>query len=110
MEEKVTLNELYYLVLEFFGDRVSKPYINSERQEMTCILYDSFVFKCEIDNRYGTFGGGILLDSSHVVTRFFGEQISLNSDKISILNSLKIIDDYCRLRLPDKFLEKYDRN
>ena len=34
---------------------------------------------------------------------------SLNSDEESIKQSLHIVDDYCRLRLPDKFLEAYDK-
>lgn len=38
---------------------------------------------------------------------FLGNHCSLNSDRKSIEDSLKIIDDYCRLRLPDKFLDAY---
>lgn len=40
---------------------------------------------------------------------FLGREISLNNDEKSIRESLKIIDDYCRLRLPDKFLLEYHR-
>lgn len=39
---------------------------------------------------------------------FFGEDLSLNSDRESILANLRMIDEWCRLRLPDKFLERYE--
>ena len=42
-----------------------------------------------------------------VITEFLGKRCSLNSDVQSIKKSLQIIDDYCRLRLPDKFLDAY---
>lgn len=54
------------------------------------------------------FGIGIVLGNGKgILADFLGERCSLNSDEQSIKKSLQIIDDYCRLRLPDKFLDAY---
>ena len=42
-----------------------------------------------------------------IIIEFLGKICSLNSDAESIKESLQIIDNYCRLRLPDKFLDAY---
>ncbi|MFV0394901.1 MAG: hypothetical protein ACK5LC_10980 [Coprobacillaceae bacterium] len=105
---ELKLNDIYHLMVDFFGTKVSAPYINSVEQEITVILYDSFVFRFGIDERYQLFKGGILLDNKHLVTSFFGEKISINNDKKTILSNFKLVDKYCRLRLPDKFLKEYD--
>ena len=40
--------------------------------------------------------------------KFFGVHLSPNSDDASIKANLDIVDEWCRLQLPDKFLERYD--
>lgn len=82
-------------------------YFNSVTNEAACILYDSFFLKCSLDDQYGTFGAGLEIGKEGVITDFLGKRCSLNSDAESIKKSLQIIDDYCRLRLPDKFLDAY---
>lgn len=86
-------------------------YADSENKEVGCILYDSFLLKCSIGDRYGQFGAGIALGDSIVpaLTQFLGKRCSLNHDVESITADLLMIDQYCRLRLPDKFLEAYDK-
>lgn len=99
---------LYDLVEEFYGYKAKMRYFNSKTKEVACILYDSFWLKCNLDDQYGRFGAGIVLGNGEgVVTDFLNKSCSLNSDENSIRNSLQIIDDYCRLRLPDKFLDAY---
>lgn len=104
----MTVEELYKLVIGYFGYKATSPYYNSELKEVTCTLYESFVFSCNVNDRYGMFGGGIRTSNDEYITTFLGKKLSLNSDEVSIRNSLKIVDDYCRLRLPDKFLQAYD--
>lgn len=102
--------ELYKLVKEYFGYKADMLYIDSEKKEVACLLYDSFLFKCDLDDQYGRFGGGIHFGQVEAtITKFLGERCSLNSDPESIKDSLKIVDNYCRLRLPDKFLDAYDK-
>lgn len=93
---------------DFFGYKAKMRYLNSETNKAACILYDSFWLVCSLDDQYGRFGAGIVLGNGEgILTNFLGRRCSLNSDEQSIKNSLQIIDDYCRLRLPDKFLDAY---
>lgn len=102
------IKRLYLLIKEFYGYRCKMRGIFSEEKEVKCLLYDSFLLRCSLDDRYGRFGAGLSIDENTVVTEFLGERCSLNSDEESIKKSLEVIDNYCRLRLPDKFLEAYD--
>lgn len=103
--------DLYRLVEDIFDYKAQMLYYNPDEKEVACILYDSFVLKCNINDQYGRFGAGIALSDSCVpyITKFLGKRCSLNSDSESIKSSLLMIDQYCRLRLPDKFLEAFER-
>lgn len=103
----MTINELYDLVEEYYGYKIHMKSLNSQTNEVSGLLYDSFVLKCDINDRYGRFGAGIDIGNEGTISVFLGKHCSLNSDRKSIEDSLKIIDDYCRLRLPDKFLDAY---
>ena len=103
----MTVYELYDLVEDFYGYKIHMRSLNSETKEVMGILYDSFVLKCDINDRYGRFGAGIESGKSGIITDFLGKGCLLNGDEESIKESLKIIDEYCRLRLPDKFLDAY---
>lgn len=99
--------ELYDLVEKFFGYKAKMKFYNFETKEVACILYDSFWLSCSLDDQYGRFGAGLETGKGGVITDFLGETCSLNSDKRSIKESLKVIDNYCRIHLPDKFLDAY---
>ena len=104
----MNVDKLYDLVKDFFGYKAHMRYKDSEEKKVACILYDSFWLECSINDRYGRFGAGISLGTGEgILMDFLGKQCSLNNDEKSIKQSLQIIDDYCRLRLPDKFLEAY---
>lgn len=102
------VNKLYDLVENFYGYKIKMRYQNSAENEVGGILYDSFLLKCDTNDRYGRFGAAICF-GDYIITEFLGKRCSLNSDEESIKESLQIIDDYCRLRLPDKFLNAYDK-
>jgi hypothetical protein len=72
--------EFFDLVEGFFGGRATAKGFDTASAEFTATLF----------------------------TTFFGRGVSLNSDKESILTSLQIVDEWCRLHLPEKFLERYD--
>ena len=105
----MNVEELYDLVENYYGYKVKMRYQNSRTREVVAILYDAFWLKCSLDDQYGRFGAGIVLGNEGIITDFLGKTCSLNSDEESIKNSLKIIDDYCRMRLPDKYLEAYHK-
>ena len=100
--------QLYKIVKRFFGYKARNIEYNPEKKEVKCLLYDSFFFQCNTNDRYGMFGGGICFAKERfIIADFLGERCSLNSDKESIIESLQIVDDYCRANLPDKFLKAY---
>ena len=101
------IDKLYDIIENFFGYKCKMRGIDSHKQEVFCILYDSFWLVCNLDDQYGRFGAGLAIGTRGMITNFLGKRCSLNSDEKSIRESLKIIDDYCRLRLPDKFLDAY---
>ena len=103
----MNVDDLYDLIKDFFGYKCNMRGLNSAKKEVTCILYDSFWLKCDLNDRYGTFAAGLEIGNEGVITDFLGKRCSLNSDEKSIRDSLQIIDDYCRLRLPEKFLDAY---
>ena len=104
------VKELYKLVQEYYGFKAEMRSINSETKEVNFFLYGSFSVICSVGDRYGCFGAGIVMPDGQRLTTFLGKECSLNSDPDSIRQSLKIIDDYCRMRLPDKYLEAYERS
>ena len=103
----MNVDKLYDLIEDFFGYKCHMRGMDSEKKEVSCILYDSFWLKCSLDDQYGRFGAGLEIGKEGVITDFLGKHCSLNSDERSIRESLKQVDDYCRLRLPDKFLDAY---
>ena len=103
----MSTEQLYRLVEDFFGYKCHMRGLDSEKKKVFCVLYDSFWLECDLDDRYGMFGIGIKIGKEEMITEFLGESCFLNSDKKSIKESLRIVDNYCRLRLPDKFLDAY---
>ncbi len=103
----MSVNELYDLIKDYYGYKIHMRSLNSETKEVVGVLYDAFILKCNINDRYDRFGAGINVGNGDIITVFLGKQCSLNSDKKSIQDSLKNIDEYCRLRLPDKYLDAY---
>lgn len=103
----MNVKELYILVEDYYGYKAKMRSYNSATNEVACILYDSFWLRCGFDDQYGTFGAGLEIGKEGIIREFVGKECSLNSDVESIKKSLQIIDDYCRLRLPDKFLDAY---
>lgn len=107
MNKQLNLDEIYKLLLEFFGNKATMLQYDSIEQEIDCILYEAFIFKCGIDEPYKTFKGGILLDSQHAILDYFGKEISLNNTREDIIKNFELVDKYCQLRLPDKYLEEF---
>lgn len=105
---KMELKNLYDLVKNHFGFKCRMIEIDTCEMEVKALLYDTFLLKCNINSRYGTFGAAIFLaENEYLISTFLGKECSLNSDKESIIESLDLIDNYCSLRLPDKFLEEF---
>lgn len=100
------LDQLDKLITQYYGHKLSLSYLSYDTHMVKCILYESFVVEISLGERYGEFGVTI---AGVGMTKALGKSISPNSDAASIVESLDAIDNYCRLRLPDKFLVEYDK-
>jgi hypothetical protein len=61
-----------------------------------------------VDPQTGVFGMILLLPGGAATNSLLGREFSLNNDAQSIQESMALADEYCRLRLPDRFLDIYD--
>jgi len=101
------VNELYNLVKLYYGYKIHMREIDYEKKLVIGVLYDAFIFECDVNGRYGTFEAGIHIGNGVTVFDYLGKNISINSDKESIKKNLEIIDEYCRMKLPAKYLKAY---
>ncbi|GAF10944.1 hypothetical protein JCM19046_4894 [Bacillus sp. JCM 19046] len=106
--KKLNIKEIYILVDEFFGHKLTSRSLNLDDNELQIVLYDSFVFEFSVDERYAVFGAGLKLLDGQLLLSIFGESLAINNDKKSIIGTFEKADRYCRFRLTDKFLTKYD--
>lgn len=100
--------EFQALVTGFFGAKASDVSFDASPRVLSCVLYDTFVFTCGLNGEHGTFTGGIEYEADRYLTVFLNQRMSFNTDQESILRNLAIVDEYCRLRLPDTFLMAFD--
>lgn len=103
----MTVKELYLLIEDYYGYRIRMLGIDSQKKEVFGVLYDSFLLRCDLNDRYERFGAGIEIANGVMQSVFLGKTLSLNNDESSIKKNLDIIDEYCRLRLPEEFLDSY---
>jgi hypothetical protein len=104
---RLTYEELTDVAPKYFGTRLSNTTIRSGEHFSTGVLYNAFVVRYGI-NEDDEFEGGVMVGSNSIVTAFFGHELSRNSDRESVLENFALIDKYCRLRLPDKYLRAFD--
>ena len=108
-------DELARLVTGVFGAHATHVQVDTGRVVLTCMLYEVFPVRVGLDGEYGTFAGGILISREQsyggvkispdlYLSTLLGQTLSLNDDPVSIRANLHLIDQYCRLRLPDEFL------
>jgi len=103
----MTVNELYDLVKDFYGYKIHMKSVNSKTKEVMGILYDSFVIRCFINDIDDKFEAKIAVENEEYISVFLNQDCSQKNEEKSIKQKLEIIDNYCQLRLPDKFLDAY---
>ena len=88
--------EFFRIVDNFFSYKTGNRYIlHEDTKTIECTLYECFVIHLSIGDRYGVFGASIMLDGvPRSLTRILGGHISLNSDKDSIEENLRLIDEF----------------
>lgn len=108
MKTPFTTEQLARFIRGCIGDRGRVHISDSASGDIVFTMYDAFGFTCGLDDRYGSFGLILPVEAGAAIRTFLGREISMDSDPQSIRDSLELVDEYCRLRLPDKYLEKYD--
>lgn len=103
---EASFDSLPRLIKDVYGRRVSIPVVDSELGDVWFVLYESFVFKCGIGKQYQRFGLGMLLEGI-AITQFFGKRVTMETDEDAIRASLHDVDRFCRLRLPQEFLDEF---
>lgn len=109
MTKFTDINELADFIEDRLGSRVRLLGVSPSTRRIDFILYDSFVFSAGIAENTLTFGMALQLPGGFSTSRLLGQKVSINNDPESIARNLELADGYCRLRLPDKFLEAYDK-
>ena len=108
-EEKMTLNQIADFLKEFYGSKIKILQVSNDKQEIDFILYNALSFNCGLDD-HKSFGAALQLPNGFGTTSFLGYECSLIEDNESDISvALQNIDDFCRARLPDKYLEMYDK-
>ena len=109
MSERLDFDQLIRVIRTYSGSSIRIESADFENQELLLIFYDAMLVKCNIDLQYGRFGIAVVISEGTLVRDLFGEAFSQNNDEASIRASLSNVDEYCRLRLPDKYLDAYER-
>ncbi|MFJ3491368.1 hypothetical protein [Leifsonia aquatica] len=108
MNKFVDINDLADFIEGHLGDRVRLLGVSPSTRRIDFSLYDSFVFSAGIAEKTYTFGMALQLPGGFSAIRLLGQKFSINNEPESIARNLDMADEYCRLRLPDKFLEAFE--
>lgn len=102
------LKRMIDIIEKSMGIKVKNTAVLVDDKAVQFMFYDSFEWMFSIEDRYGTFAVSMAYGNGfRGVSKLLGKKMTLDCDEGSIQDNLKIIDEYCRLRLPDKFLESY---
>ena len=111
MENKITdLNEICSMINHFWGYKVNLVIPYPKQKKVVARLYDAFEFKFDfINERYeDLFHASLLCPDNAIIDRLLGVNTWKSPTKENIISILEAVDRYCRLRLPDKYLEAFD--
>lgn len=105
------LNQLRKIIKLFFSYKVRILGVKNDLNcpQIECILYDVYYLECGFENHHGAFACGIRFPSGEVIWDLLGNSNELSHDLLSILETFKMIDHYCRKSLPNKYLFYYKK-
>lgn len=110
MSDQLTYADLKKLVDGFclHRGRVLTSSPSDSAQVMEGVLYEAFVFRVHLAPD-GFVEPSLHIGPTALADTLFGMPLRGPADTDSVLASLERIDEYCRLQLPSKFLEAFDR-
>lgn len=102
--------ELYNFIRDYYGFKYfALGYKSFEKCDVFGILYDAFYVRFKVDEISDTFIATLEIGQDGVITDFLGKGRTVKSDPESIIECLDAVDRYCRLRLPLKFVEEFEK-
>ena len=101
-------SKLYKSIKAELDYKVKMRYVNSLELTAGFFIYDSFAFEFGVGEKFQEFGGYMVCGDDGKIHKFLGKSLIPIKNIEDVRYNIKIIDDYCRLRLPDKFLQAYD--
>lgn len=94
---------------KFYGPKSQIQGVSPATGQLTFALYDAFVFGAGIDTQTGVFGLGLILSDGSSLNTLLGNEVRLDNEESNIRAALDNADEYCRLRLPEKYLAAHER-
>ena len=111
MEKRIVdINSINKILHNFYSYKLSiaVPKMFNNHVFLIGRLYEAFEFKCGIDpDEHNSFHFSIMIEG-FPLDRFFGVSGYNPPTEKNIVEILEAADRYCRLRLPDKYLEAYE--
>lgn len=107
MDKFRDIEDLASFVEAVFGDKARVLTVSPTTGRITFVLYDAFAFNATLDQLTHTFGLSLLLPGNSSLITLLGQKLSANNDADSIKRAFAIADEYCRLRLSDRYLAAY---
>jgi len=105
----LSVNEFVRLTWSVFDSRVAVLSVSPSIQQVVFLLYDAFAFTASVDESDGSFSVVMVLGESELqLGSFLGHSTTQLVGEAQILEALRTIDVYCRLRLPDAYLVAFD--
>ncbi|WP_157002701.1 hypothetical protein [Agromyces laixinhei] len=109
------LRELRNMVQQYFGTK--GRYLATKRDEadlnrgsVRFSLYDSFVFSFVVaEFPFSSLAIVQHLPGEELSSRLLGVELRfIENDEGALVSAFDVVDRYCRLRLPDKYLTEFD--
>ena len=104
------ITKLYELIEKYFDKKVRMMSYNQENGFVCGCLYDTIFFKCNLNYEKNEFDAIVYYtQNDYFINKFLGKTCKTIIDEDEIESKLYILDNYCRFRLTDKFLEVFDQ-
>ncbi|WP_460631263.1 hypothetical protein [Leifsonia lichenia] len=72
-------------------------------------MYDAFAVAATHNQLTFVFGMSLSLPGDSSLITLLGQELSVNNYAEAIRRAFAVADEYCRLKLPDRYLAAYER-
>ena len=101
--------KLYEVIEEYFDKKIRMGGYNDQKNSVFGCLYNTIFIECTLNYVINEFSVVIYYNREECfIDTILGETCKTIIDEDLIIDKLKVIDNYCRIRLTDKFLKVFD--